>query len=78
MNAKEILELVEESYTSEDIAYKNKVYLISYFLSSIIFVLIHISIKYWNFNILYIISLLIIVGGMLIIRQKNIYKKHHF
>lgn len=45
MDAKEILELVEESYKSEDGDYKNKVYFISYFLSSLIFVLIHISIN---------------------------------
>ncbi|AAB98433.1 hypothetical protein MJ_0433 [Methanocaldococcus jannaschii DSM 2661] len=75
MDAKEILELVEESYKSEDGDYKNKVYFISYFLSSLIFVLIHISIKYWNFNILFIVSLLLIIGSILIVRQQKLYKK---
>jgi hypothetical protein len=75
MNAKEILELVEESYKLEDVDYKNKVYFISHFLSSLIFVLIHISIKYWSFNILFIISLLLIIGGILIVRQQKLYKK---
>ncbi|XRO74991.1 hypothetical protein ACO3TA_06325 [Methanocaldococcus sp. 28A] len=77
MDAKEILELVERSYSSEDVKYKNKVYFISYFLSGLIFILIHISIKFWSFNILFIISLLIIIGGILIIRQKNLFKKTH-
>ena len=75
MDAKEILELIEESYKSEDIDYKNRAYFISYFLSSLIFILIHLSIKYWNLNILFITSLLVIIGGILIIRQKTLFKK---
>jgi len=75
MDAKEILELVEESYKSEDRDYKNKAYFVSYFLSSLIFVLMHISMKVWNFNILFVISLLLVVGAILVVRQRKLYKK---
>ncbi|AEH06742.1 hypothetical protein [Methanothermococcus okinawensis] len=75
MDIKEILELVEEGYTSENTTYKNKVYAISYFLSALIFILIHIAINYNSPNILFVISFLMLVGGILIIKQKIIYKK---
>jgi hypothetical protein len=75
MEVKEILELIEEGYTSEDKEYKNKVYFISYFLSSLIFVLIHLFVSYWSFNILFIVSMLLIVGAILILRHRLLYKK---
>jgi hypothetical protein len=75
MNVKEILELVERSYNSEDVAYKNKVYFISYFLSSLVFVLVHIAINYESINVFFVVSLLTIIGCILIIRQEKIYKK---
>ncbi|ACX73271.1 conserved hypothetical protein [Methanocaldococcus vulcanius M7] len=75
MDAKEILELVEESYKSEDGDYKNKAYFVSYFLSSLIFILMYISMKVWNFNILFVVSLLLVVGIILVVRQRKLYKK---
>ncbi|EHP84033.1 hypothetical protein [Methanotorris formicicus] len=75
MDIKEILELTEKSYSSEDIKYKNKVYFISYFLSSLVFVLVHVAIVNESINVFFAVPLLTIIGGILIIRQEKMYKK---
>jgi hypothetical protein len=75
MEIREIIELIEEGYTLEDKKYKNRVYFTTYFLSSLIFILIQLYVSYWNFDIVFIALMLLIIGGILIIRQRHLYRR---
>ena len=75
MKLREIIELVDEGYTLEDREYKNRVYSTTYFLTSLIFILIQIYISYQNFDIVFIALMLLIIGAILIIRQKHLYRR---
>ncbi|CAB3287970.1 conserved membrane protein of unknown function [Methanocaldococcus lauensis] len=79
MNVKEILELIEEGYSSEDREYKKRVYFISNFISALVFFLLHLVLSFFeNITALTITMVLIIIMGVvLIIRQKRLYKKVH-
>ena len=75
MKLREILELIEEGYTLEDREYKNRVYSTTYFLSALIFILIQLYISYWNFDIMFIALMLLIIGAILVIRQRHLYRR---
>ena len=79
MDAKEVLELLTESYGNEDKEYKRKVYFISNFISALVFILIHLVLSFFEDVRALTITmiLIIIIGVVLIIRQKRLYKKIH-
>jgi len=79
MDAKEVLELLTESYGNEDKEYKRKVYFISNFISALVFFLIHLVLSFFEDVRALIITmiLIIIIGVVLIIRQERLYKKIH-
>lgn len=79
MDAKEVLELLTESYGNEDKEYKRKVYFISNFISALVFILIHLVLSFFEDVRALIITmiLIIIIGVVLIIRQERLYKKIH-
>ena len=79
MDAKEVLELLTESYGNEDKEYKRKVYFISNFISALVFFLIHLVLSFFEDVRALIITMILIIaiGVALIIRQKRLYKKIH-
>jgi len=79
MDAKEVLELLTESYGNEDKEYKRKVYFISNFISALVFILIHLVLSFFEDVRALIITMILIIaiGVALIIRQERLYKKIH-
>lgn len=79
MDAKEVLELLTESYGNEDKEYKRKVYFISNFISALVFFLIHLVLSFFEDVRALIITMILIIaiGVVLIIRQERLYKKIH-
>jgi len=79
VDAKEVLELLAESYSDEDREYKRRVYFISNFISALVFFLIHLVLSFFEDVRALIITmiLIIVIGVVLIIRQKRLYKKIH-
>jgi hypothetical protein len=79
MDAKEVLELLAESYGDEDNEYKRKVYFISNFISALVFFLIHIVLLFFEDILALIITmiLILVIGVVLIVRQERLYKRIH-
>jgi len=79
LDAKEVLELLAESYSDEDKDYKRRVYFISNFISALVFFLIHIVLSFFKDTIALITTMILIIlmGIVLVIRQKRLYKKVH-
>jgi hypothetical protein len=79
MDAKEVLELLAESYGDEDKEYKRKVYFISNFISALVFFLIHIVLLFFEDILALIITmiLILVIGVVLIVRQERLYKRIH-
>ena len=73
MDTKEILELLEEGYREEDKEYKKKAYFISYFVTGIILIVLNYLL--YLYSILLIIPIIILIAGLLVIRQRRLYKK---
>ncbi|WP_457611725.1 hypothetical protein [Methanocaldococcus sp.] len=73
MDTKEILELLEEGYREEDKEYKKKAYFISYFVLGV--VLMTLNFLFYSISSLLIISMIVLLSGILIIRQRRLYKK---
>ncbi|ADG13215.1 conserved hypothetical protein [Methanocaldococcus infernus ME] len=70
MEVKEILELLEEGYREEDKKYKKKAYFLSYFITGLMFIILYI-----NYNALLIVPILLVISGILILRQRELYKR---